>query len=89
LANHKEFKEQFMKPLNAFVEKNQKSIDKYFADIINFSINPQTIHNVEVNELSVYDLHMFHSLLFQNKDVILNKLKDTGKYYNSPRRKPF
>jgi hypothetical protein len=77
LANHKEFKEQFMKPLNAFVEKHQKSIDKYFSDIVNFPVNTQTVHSVEVNELSVYDLHMFHSLLFQNKDVILAKLKDT------------
>lgn len=78
MANHKEFKEQFMKPLNAFVEKHQKSIDKYFADIVNFPVNTQTVHSVEVNELSVYDLHMFHSLLFQNKDVILAMLKDTG-----------
>jgi hypothetical protein len=67
-----------MKPLNQFLEKHQKTLDKYFADIINISVNPQTIHNVEVNELSVYDLHMFHSLLFQSKDVILSKLKDTG-----------
>lgn len=77
LANGKVFsnKEQFMVTLNPFVEKNLKVVKDYFDDIVNFTAQPQTIHSVEVNELSVYDLQIFHSLIFQHKEVILDLIE--------------
>lgn len=73
LANGKVFsnKEQFMVTLNPFVEQKLKTIETYFEDIINFTAQPQTIHSVEVNELSVNDLQIFHSLIFQHKESIM------------------
>jgi len=58
--------------LNPFVEKNLKTVTQYFDAIVNWTVQEQTVHGSdEVAEVSVSDLHIFHSLLFQHKDKVL------------------
>lgn len=72
LANGKTFnnKELYMVPLNGFVERHMKTVAAYFDELVNFAAQPKTIHS-GVGEVSVANLHAFHSLIFTHKDKIL------------------
>lgn len=72
LANGKTFnnKELYMVPLNGFVERHMKTVAAYFDELVNFAAQPKTIH-AGVGEVSVGNLHAFHSLIFTHKDKIL------------------
>jgi len=58
--------------LNSFVEKNMPVVEQYFQAVVNWAVQEGTVHGSdEVAEVSVNDLHVFHSLVFQHKDKVL------------------
>eukprot|EP01121_Diplochlamys_sp_Union-15-3_P018120 TRINITY_DN6535_c0_g2_i2.p1 TRINITY_DN6535_c0_g2~~TRINITY_DN6535_c0_g2_i2.p1 ORF type:complete len:152 (+),score=28.61 TRINITY_DN6535_c0_g2_i2:362-817(+) len=66
-----------MTSINSFLEGKKDAISNYFNALVNFQCNPQTAHgNIQVTELSVYDLHLLHSLVFQYQESIMPLFPD-------------
>jgi len=66
LSNQKSFggKEDFMKPMDRFIEANQDALAKYFDTLISFKLNPQRIHDDRYKvDVSDQDQQLFHFIV--------------------------
>eukprot|EP01129_Flabellula_baltica_P011116 TRINITY_DN4798_c0_g1_i1.p1 TRINITY_DN4798_c0_g1~~TRINITY_DN4798_c0_g1_i1.p1 ORF type:complete len:1067 (-),score=204.55 TRINITY_DN4798_c0_g1_i1:38-3238(-) len=72
VSNGQDFKKKefYMQPFNGFVRSRQELLNRYFQDVTNFQVNLLSIHDNLINEVSVHDIHIFHSMLFRYADKV-------------------
>eukprot|EP01130_Rhizamoeba_saxonica_P015677 TRINITY_DN7083_c0_g1_i2.p1 TRINITY_DN7083_c0_g1~~TRINITY_DN7083_c0_g1_i2.p1 ORF type:complete len:928 (+),score=193.23 TRINITY_DN7083_c0_g1_i2:37-2784(+) len=96
LSNGKTFsmKEQYMHPFDSFILENKEKMGEFFDNVIDININVESIHSDCDIIISVRDLHVFHSLLFQYQSEVshlfseedaqefVRRLESLGSYEN-------